>query len=259
MPERILIIGDSYGAAGRSVNFFMPAPRMSVLHSDINTPGPHICWPDLLQDHYGCEMTICSYAGKSWWFSYQMFERWKSLNPEQWQETDLVIFLHTHWARFNSSNRLISGHSPMGPSLGMIGEESEAERLWESLKYYELDLYDNEFHRWCQNRFFAMLPEIFAGKKLINFACFEEVSRDTDYSKISIGTTVMLDLNTVSFGELDARPVRINDRRICHLSTENHYVLVQHLINLIDDYRQGPVNLPLSSFRQGFLDHRDYK
>ena len=259
MPERILIIGDSYGAAGRSNSFFMPSSWLSVLHTDKKTGGPYVCWTDLLQDHYRCAMNICSYAGKSWWFSYRMFERWKSLCTEQWQETDTVIFLHTHWARFNSSNRLVSGHSPMGPSHCEPGEESESRRIWETLKLYELDLYDDEFNHWCQNRFFSMLPGIFAGKRLINLACFEEVVRDTDYANIAVGSMVMQDLAGISFGEFDRRPDQFHDPRVCHLSTDNHHTLVQHLINFIDDYQPGPVQMPLSSFRQGFLDHRDYR
>lgn len=246
--KRILVIGDSYGAAGRHENFFMP---------EFSSPTVSTFWGDLLQDHYSCNMTTCAYGGKSWWFSFQMFEQWRRLNRAQWRETDLVIFLHTDHGRFNSSNHLVPGNSTMGIFGCKPEEEKQAKQIRESLKYYELDLYDNTFNHWCQNRFFSTLADAFVGKRIIHIACFEETIKSTNYSFITPGAVVMLALNTISFGECkqDPRIHGLRDTRTAHLSEENHHVLTQHLIKIIDDYRDGPIDIPLSSFRQGFYDN----
>lgn len=252
-----MIIGDSYGGIGRKNNFFTEGFNFSIHVTDNSREDYRVVWTDLLQDHYDCAMTICSYGGKSWWFSYCMFEKWKALNPIEWNETDAVILLHTLWGRFNSSNRLIPGHSSMGPARHTTdNEQYEAKKIVEVLEQYEAVLYDDQFYKWCQTQYFSILPTVFCGKKVINFACFGQVVNLEDFLKIKIGTIIDLDLGAISFGELNTKkqPVFLKDPRAGHFSEENHRVLSSQLIRLLDDYQEGVVHMPLSLFKQGFLD-----
>lgn len=247
MLKRILVIGDSYASAGRNQNLFSKSTSQTFWST--NEP----VWTNLLQDHYECGMTIFGYGGQSWWFSYQMFEDWKELSPDQWKETDTVIFLHTHWLRFNSRNRLVPGNLSRvdcDPS-----EEKELETNIDALKKYETFLMDKKFHMWCQNRFFSTLSDVFQEKKIINLSCFPQIIKHTDFLKISAGTVVTPDLGTISFGEFIRRPNGpFYDDRMAHLSLENHKILADHLIRFVDDYQLGIREIPVESFRQGFLN-----
>ena len=265
--NRIIIIGDSFGACGDHNDAFLPTPS-ELYFTQTSTwgvygpPKTFHTWSDYLKEHYQCEMNIFAYGGKSWWFSYQMFERWKQENIKLWKKTDLVIFLHTDPRRFNSQDHLVPGHSSQGPvsTCDRVGKNtisSVSTQKHTALKYHELDLYDEQFNLWAYDRFIESFPRIFKNKKMLNFTCFNYNVEQTRYCDIPVGSVVVRpSLSEISLNEYkkSVAGIPINDQRPGHFSQPNHDVFFQYLVDLIDNYQPGRFEIPLTSFESEIIN-----
>ena len=66
--KNIVIIGDSYAAAGRKESNVFSEINLYFITNPSSDSCEYIAWTDLIADHYGYKTKSFAYGGKSWWF-----------------------------------------------------------------------------------------------------------------------------------------------------------------------------------------------
>ena len=248
--KNIVIIGDSYAAAGRKESNVFSEINLYFITNPYSDSCEYIAWTDLIADHYGYKTKSFAYGGKSWWFSYSKFEQWKHQNPEQWELTDLVIFAHTDYSRLNSSDTNVPNMPTDTVSFYKSSDIGTAIKMWHAY------LYDREFQRWAQQQFFKSLSDFGKDKKIIHMCMMRHGDRDElGYDTINNGVVVLDSLFDISSGEFKngCFPDNFMDKRFCHFSPQNHVVLANELINIVDNYNPGPVSFRPNMFHKAFI------
>ena len=240
----MVIIGDSFASWGSELSLFKDwKGPPDIIYSTL--PGNSPAWTQLVADHYNSDLKLFGYVGKSWWFSYSQFEKWKHCFPIIWENTDVVIMIHTWHLRFNSSEVPVPGniHDPA------------SDNITDALKQYQVYLQDEDFDEWAQDQFFKSLPVVFNNKKLINMPVMPITAERKNYTEIAAGTTICDSLYNISLEEYknNAKKFDLVDIRMCHLSPQNHVVLANELINIVDNYNPGPVSFRPNMFHKAFI------
>ena len=240
--KNIVIIGDSFAAC--SSNIDIKAWRG---WGDLRYAATHPVWPDIVADHYNYSLKLFGFIGKSWWFSYWQFEKWRQENPTEWKKTDLVIVVHTDFSRLNSS------HSDV-PNM-LVTARSSPVKVRQALEQFYIHLHDTPFSKWAQQQFFKMLVKLCKNKKIINIPVKDYLLDEPAYRKCKAGVVVMKDLYTISLEEWvnPKHHLGVEDFRICHFSPQNHVVLANELINIVDNYKPGPTSFRPNMFHKAFI------
>lgn len=177
------------------------------------------------------------FGGKSWWFSRQKFMEELERIPDYifHDQLEVIVFVHTDPHRINNAwNVVLTNTRSSNASV---------------INYYK-NIFDDEFHKWAQQRWFEEIKHRWGHLKTIHFHAFTETP---DWSHLLPGVVYTTPLIHISIGELTGNEKEIDkmileDKRFNHLNAKNNQVLANVILRTIYNYVPGHYKLDLSEF-----------
>jgi hypothetical protein len=236
MKKKIAFIGDSYCATYGLTDF-----KKYRDHSQNGTDSP--THPDLVVRHFDADIEPFGYAGRSWWYSRNKFERkWGLRFDEVEKQFEALIFFHTDHGRINNG---------WNDNLGLqrnVNVDHEATQATNS--YYKY-IYDLDFNRWAQEQWFREINRKYSHLKTVHFQCFLPTA---DTIQLLPGMVFKTPLIHISLGELTGTDSEIFDKisgaeiRANHFSDHNNQALAQIIIRALEHYNPGQYDIPMDDF-----------
>lgn len=195
-------------------------------------------WPDILANKLDMNLIQCGFPGNHWWAVRDFLI---NLKPEKFDNSDIIIFVHTHPDRIPT---LTSDLSKVNCSrLGNLNEIEMAVKL-----YYSY-IHDGDFLNWIMHKWFEEISQKWVRLKTVHLHGFQE---SWPYRHLLNGMNVGPDLIGISLDELrDPSPGLFTDRRRNHFNEFNNEELANQLYHAIVNYQLQDFNLDVTKFQKG--------
>lgn len=196
-------------------------------------------WPEEVAKLLNLDLKKFGFGGASWWISAQAVA---TLPKDEIRNTDIVILCHTNAHRLPVKDMEI-----LRTDFENIDNRNPKQL---AVKLYWTYLFPPEvmqFYIWAQRHWFKELSEKFSHCRIINLHCFPQSWHDRVYLS---GMNVSPSLTAISLNELGAGTMEIlrNCGRNNHLSESNNQKLANEIVRLINNYKEGDVELDLTKF-----------
>jgi hypothetical protein len=191
-------------------------------------------WPGQLATYLDLDLVCHGVGGQSWWDARQFLD---SLDQSVWDNTEVVIIVHTNADRIPTHNIEIGRFDHSAPPVAEIDH---------AVQLYYKYIHDPKFLIWAQRQWFSEINLRWADKKLVHLHSFPWT---LPYADILAGLNITTNLCSISLNELGAENFSLfNDLRANHFNHNNNTVLAQQLHTLILNYRQQKISLNTELF-----------
>jgi len=193
-------------------------------------------WPQDLARLLNLHLVGSGFAGQHWW-SYKNFL--DKLKPIQFEQAELMIFVHTFTQRIAHLNEQLS-------KVDLPNADPKIE-IEQAVKLYYKHIHNDEYGEWAQIQWFKEIKEKYSSKiKTIHLHAFPWTWEVRNYLG---GMQVKPDLSSISLDEIGNEEFRLfDDLRPNHFNKTNNRILSHELRRLYTNYSQRDETLDISKF-----------
>lgn len=219
--KNIVFFGDSYCGYIENVNNLSNPPD----HRGFSPKGSE-CWPSIVANSLKRNIIHHGYCGTGWFFQYVNFMKWKKNNPDEWKNTDMMVFCFTNSNRIKSSNL-------EDINLFHEGKLDICSRCWT----------DNLFDRWSYEKIIDEAIKWFEGKKVVVFFNFfdEFWIKERLKNIISVCDTPLFAITRSEVGKQALKKHIPNHYN--HFNSHNNKVLANIVIEKLTNYQIGSFSI----------------
>lgn len=190
-------------------------------------------WPDVLANKLQKNYEVFSYIGGS---LVSQLHAALGLSQQQIDNSDIIIFCHTHPARIPSHT-----YWKLNIQDNYFKDNREFQEKFEA-DYYKY-ISDAMFEDFIESRWYEWIVKKFEGKKLIHLHSFDESLLKIDLLK---GINITPSLKTISYYEWN-RDLN-HDPRPNHMCIENNIIIAEQLYEIISKNDSGIFSLDIDKF-----------
>lgn len=216
--KNIVFVGDSYCAHSK---YHTVPPESGKSYAP-----DQVCWPDVVADTVERNPVLFGYGGRSWWFSYRRLREWQKDKPNEWADTDTMVFCLTNANRPKITNGIYLKQHHEGQHL-------DTKHIW----------VEDEFDQWCYEKYTDEIAEWAKTRRVV--VCFnfpeEWWIMDRLKSHAAVLDTPLINISRSEIGEARIG-VHIPDHAN-HMNDHNNRALAQQISSKILDYQPGMFEL----------------
>lgn len=191
-------------------------------------------WPKELANQLNLKLICHGGNGQPWWNAQKFLA---SISSENFDQTEMMVFVHTNAERIPTSNQQIGSidHSNPGP-----------DEIDQAVKLYYRHIHDANFLIWAQQQWFQYITSSWGNKKICHLHSFPW---SLQHKHLLSGVNINTNLGSISLNEMGADKFHlVGDRRSNHLNDHNNHQLAHQLANILQPYTPGSYDLDTSKF-----------